>query len=877
MLTPLCKAHCAPGRFARVGQGGGECPACGPGQYQPVGEQGSCHMCTAGYFDPRRGKVAPLTSCSGCPNGKITTEEGMDFCTDADMESVRPSSQGCEPGRVKRLVGHVAGKPVLLCRKCAAGQHAIGGQLAECKDCTIGKYAALPGMAWCEACKAGRESERIAAVACSPCSAGKFRALHKMQGCGLCPAGKYADAPAAASCAACPMGKFQPNNVANDETMVSYGELVADHCTVCPAGKRSSPGAQACHTTAAPTPSPTPPTPSPTLSPTPKRTTLVPSAAPTAAPTAAPVPATPAPTPPCPKGQFLRDEYKIGNFEVRNMCTDCPPGRYASRMMAKCAECAPGHFAAQGGSGTAACDGPCPVGKHSQFPYAKCVDCAHGFFQNATGGATCTPCAAGHYAYDSHVACKPCPRGWVAPEAGAATCVPAAPTGAPTPHPSPARTSAPTLAPSPTPKPWTLGPTGVPTPAPTAMPTPAPPTPSPTPSTPLCTTAKLEMTVAPPEYESKFLHGFRGCFGFYQLQAGILQGGKPLYQKLVPGEVPCGGSRQPNLYYHAMHKMWGLGALWPYPVGASSSPWAPSAVADWTLYDAGAGKYRSFGVRLRCAALPTPAPVVPTPLPAATRAPTPAPTPPGKVEVLLEVVTDHPWTRTVAKFKASEGQLADSIAATVGIPSSSIAVERVVGTPGTLMANLAIGVPAHFCSTASHHACTEWKRSRLTSTAYVAQVFDAREFVGFLADQLSENGLFVTSRGLHTTVVSFTPGALPAGVAGLPGLQGTTNAVDKAAAAAGGPAAATPRSEQVKQGAAMPGWVKPHHYWIVTILAMGLVMSASMRWVDNMEKRHMGGRGYEVLPAAGQFAFVDDESQRAEASGRQFTIDSGAV
>ena len=241
------------------------------------------------------------------------------------------------------------------------------------------------------------------------------------------------------------------------------------------------------------------------------------------------------------------------------------------------------------------------------------------------------------------------------------------------------------------------------------------------------------------------------------------------------------------------------------------------------------------------------------------------------------------------------------MAAAVGLSAANFAVVGVIKTQdesmcslvvkasGCTMANVDVNVPARFCSGATHHACAAWRRSRLTSTTYVAQVLDARAFVGFLTDQLSENGLFVTSQGLLCSVVSFTPGELPAGVAGLASSMDAVAATSteqgaraapsaladrevvaaRAGAARGGAvSASTPRSEVVKIGAAgMPGIVKSKHHWMILTGAIGLLLAGSARWVRSKERRHVAGLGYEVLPAIEQFEFD-------EVKEMQFAIDN---
>ena len=199
----------------------------------------------------------------------------------------------------------------------------------------------------------------------------------------------------------------------------------------------------------------------------------------------------------------------------------------------------------------------------------------------------------------------------------------------------------------------------------------------------------------------------------------------------------------------------------PFLVGSRNSSWAPYDAQSWLLYDDRAGRYvNTVPVHARCAtATPTPAP---TPLRIHhTNAPTPSPTPRGSVEVQVQVAADHPWSSSTARFRNSEGQLLDSMAAALGVRVRLITLNAVRSTTKSsecafaveagscMLAQVVVRLPAQFCSQATSHACSEWRRSHLTATAYLARVFDAREFPALLAQQLGETGLFVTSRGLR--------------------------------------------------------------------------------------------------------------------------------
>ena len=410
-------------------------PSCRAGEYW---DGSMCAACPQGTFS-----IAGATTCSKCPDGYTTAEEGSSYCDacqegyvwldgfceqqyELDPQAVcqpgyRPNDNGgcspcpidsygsdgtncyrCQTGYTTNKTGSTSCdiceegyysdngvcRPHCQagyywdgsnCQICAPGSYSSKGSLS-CTACSRNSYQPSAGQSTCISCPVGSLTESAGATAIEQCNTCYGGYILKDGSCQTCPAGSYADS-SSNTCVQCPIGQYSP----------SEGRSA---CSTCPEGQTTTAlGSTSCSCDTA-------------------------------------------------NGYIaVGDECRLkqysceaGNYwdETEGSCQTCEAGTFSASGANYCTACPYGYFNAS--AGAAVCQA-CPQGwTTSSNGMTKCDICADGWtMENGQcvttcpagqvyNGSACEACPIGSFALKGASSCTLCPQGWTTSAAGAFTC-----------------------------------------------------------------------------------------------------------------------------------------------------------------------------------------------------------------------------------------------------------------------------------------------------------------------------------------------------------------------------------------------------------------------------------------------------------------------
>lgn len=410
-------------------------PSCRAGEYW---DGSMCAACPQGTFS-----IAGATTCSKCPDGYTTAEEGSSYC-DACQEGYvwldgfceqqyELDPQGvCQPGYRPNDNGGCSPCPIdsygsdgTNCYRCQTGYTTNKTGSTSCDICEEGYYSdngvcrphCQAGYYWdgsnCQICAPGSYSSK-GSLSCTACSRNTYQPSAGQSTCISCPVGSLtesAGATAIEQCNTCYGGYILKDGSCQTCPAGSYADSSSNTCVQCPIGQYSpSEGRSACST--------------------------------------------------CPEGQTttafgstsctcdtangyiaVGDECRLkqysceaGNYwdETEGSCQTCEAGTFSASGANYCTACPYGYFNAS--AGAAVCQA-CPQGwTTSSNGMTKCDICADGWtMENGQcvttcpagqvyNGSACEACPIGSFALKGASSCTLCPQGWTTSAAGALTC-----------------------------------------------------------------------------------------------------------------------------------------------------------------------------------------------------------------------------------------------------------------------------------------------------------------------------------------------------------------------------------------------------------------------------------------------------------------------
>ena len=165
----------------------------------------TCSNCGIGRFSTVVTNPFPRT-CSLCPIGQYTNEEGTTACSDCDVGKLSSSDRTF-------CADCVAGQYTLnktSCENCEAGKYAPQALENGCLACGNGQYSTLnTGSTSCTACDSGSYNADPAHRNCTLCEPGRAQSASSQTSCGICEAGKSSQLAGSTTCSSCASGKVR--------------------------------------------------------------------------------------------------------------------------------------------------------------------------------------------------------------------------------------------------------------------------------------------------------------------------------------------------------------------------------------------------------------------------------------------------------------------------------------------------------------------------------------------------------------------------------------------------------------------------------------------------------------------------------------------